>query len=65
MSYPRADLPPSAVIDYRELGAVAASRKHGCHWQTLRRWLVDRGEPIRPQGLRFGRQLVKREAAHV
>jgi hypothetical protein len=57
MSYPRATFPPEAVAYYRAHGALAAKAHYGCHWTTLRRWLLEQGEPIRPQGLRLGRQL--------
>jgi hypothetical protein len=58
MSYPRADYPASAVQYYQEHGALATCRAYRAQWTTMRRWLVARGVPIRPQGLRLGRMLV-------
>lgn len=53
MSHPRAIIPPSALAHYRQHGGKATARAYGNSWQTLRRWLVEHGEQIRPQGVRI------------
>ena len=53
MSYPRAVFPAALLAEYRSgasLKALAASYRAGK--PTLRRWLVEHGATIRPQGAR-------------
>ncbi len=57
MSHPRAVFPPEVIPHYQQHGAVKTRIAYRCQWGTLRRWLVEHGVQIRPQGLRIGRKL--------
>jgi hypothetical protein len=56
MAHPRATFPPSVIDYYRKHGCKATEIAYRTSWQTLRRWLVERGVPIRKHGLRVGRK---------
>jgi hypothetical protein len=54
MSHPRAVFPPDVIAHYLANGKDRTCAAYRTHWQTLRRWLVERGVSIRPQGRRLG-----------
>lgn len=53
MALPRASFPDHAVVDYQAHGLKRTAAAYGSHHMTLRRWLVERGVTIRPQGRRI------------
>jgi hypothetical protein len=53
MAHPRAQFPDGVIAYYQAHGGKACERAYRCGWQTLRRWLRERGVPIRPQGVRL------------
>jgi hypothetical protein len=55
MSYPRATYPPEILDHYRQHGGKATARAYSTSWSSLRRWLIEHGEQIRPQGVRISR----------
>lgn len=56
MPHPRAEYPPEIADHYRQHGGKATERAYGTSWQALRRWLVEHGVELRPQGVRISRK---------
>lgn len=55
MSHPRATFPPSIIPYHQANGLRRTCAAYGTSYRTLRRYLVERGVQIRPQGVRITR----------
>ena len=53
MSFPRRQFVPADRLYYRRYGSRHACAALRCDWATLRRWLVEQGEPIHKRGPRL------------
>lgn len=53
MAHPRAEFPPILALEYRAASLATLARKYQSHPVTIRRWLVDQGVTLRPQGVRL------------
>ena len=64
MSHTRATYPAGIADHYRQHGGKATCAAYQTAWRSLRRWLVEHGISVRPQGLRLEQSLRSAQEEH-